>query len=154
MIAPLDTGQGCWLSTMRRYLAAMAGGNLVWEFAHMPLYTLWETGSPGEIVFAAIHCTGGDVLIASSALLAALVLFGRSPWPEAGYRRVGLATIAFGLGYAVLSEWLNIEVRETWAYRDLMPVIPVIGTGLSPVAQWIVVPTLALGWTAPRKRET
>ena len=30
----------------------------------MPLYTLWSTDTVGEIVFAAVHCTGGDILIA------------------------------------------------------------------------------------------
>ena len=57
-----------WLNALRRYLIAMAIGNLIWEFAHMPLYTLWETGTPREIAFSALHCTGGDVLIATSAL--------------------------------------------------------------------------------------
>ena len=28
-----------WLNVLRRYFIAMALGNLVWEFAHMPLYT-------------------------------------------------------------------------------------------------------------------
>lgn len=140
-----------WLNALRRYLIAMAVGNLIWEFAHMPLYTLWETGTPREIAFAALHCTGGDVLIAASALLAALIVFGSSQWPEANYRLVGLATVLTGLGYTVVSEWLNIEVREAWAYSDLMPVIPVIGAGLSPIAQWIVLPIFALRWAVPRK---
>jgi hypothetical protein len=143
-----------WLNVLRRYLVAIAVGNLIWEFAHMPLYTLWETGSWGEIVFAAIHCTGGDILIAMSALLAALFLFGSGQWPETGYRIVGIATTLIGIGYTVFSEWLNIEVREAWAYRDLMPVIPVIDAGLSPIAQWIVLPIIAFWWVAPRKRST
>jgi len=140
-----------WLNVLRRYLAAMALGNLIWEFAQIPLYTLWETGSPSEIVFAVLHCTGGDILIATSALLAALFLLGSSQWPEAGYRRVGLATVLIGLGYTVFSEWLNIEVRKAWAYRDLMPVIPVINAGLSPIAQWIVLPVIAFWWAGSRK---
>lgn len=150
-LASTDEDHNNWLSTMRRYLGAMAVGSLIWEFAHMPLYTLWETGSRGEIVFAAVHCTGGDILIATSALLAALLLLGSRQWPEAGYRRVVLAAVLIGLGYTMFSEWLNIEVREAWAYRDLMPVIPVVGAGLSPAAQWIVLPILAFWWAAPRK---
>jgi hypothetical protein len=85
MVTPNIPGAGRWHSTMRRYLAVMVLGNLVWEFAHLPLYTLWETGSPGEIVFAAIHCTGGDILIALSALTAALFVFGTDQWPRRGY---------------------------------------------------------------------
>jgi hypothetical protein len=56
-----------------------------------------------------------------------------------------LAT-GFGLGYTIFSEWLNIVVRKSWAYSDLMPVIPVIDAGLSPVAQWIVLPLAGFWW--------
>jgi hypothetical protein len=105
----------------------------------------------GEIAFAALHCTGGDILIAISALVAALVLFGTGQWPERGYPGVAAATIAIGVGYTILSEWLNIEVREAWAYRDLMPVIPVVEVGLTPIAQWIVLPSLAFWWAGNLK---
>ena len=44
----------------------------------------------------------------------------------------------------MFSEWLNVVVRQTWAYSDLMPIVPVIGTGLSPLLQWMAVPLLAL----------
>ncbi len=142
---------GAWLTVLRRYLAVMALGNLAWEFAHMPLYTLWETGTAGEIVFAAVHCTGGDILIALSALVAALLVVGTGRWPHEGYRRVAAAAIVIGVGYTVFSEWLNIEIRQSWAYRDLMPIIPVINAGLSPVAQWLVLPAAAFWWAARSK---
>lgn len=145
-MSTLNNGQGAWLSFLRRYIALMALGNLVWEFAHMPLYTLWETGTPREIVFAALHCTGGDMLIALAALVAALILFGSSRWPLQTYGRVAIATITIGLAYTLFSEWLNIEIRAAWAYRDLMPVIPFVDAGLSPVTQWIVLPGLTFWW--------
>jgi hypothetical protein len=44
-------------------------------------------------------------------------------------------------------EWLNVSVRGSWSYSALMPVIPIIGTGLSALMQWIVVPLLAF-WVA------
>jgi hypothetical protein len=135
-------GSGEWLSALRRYIAFIAVANLIWEFAHMPLYALWETGSAGEIVFAAVHCTGGDILIALSAVMLALFFVGSPAWPAVRKGRVVMLTVAFGLGYTVFSEWLNIEVRQVWAYRDLMPVIPVIDAGLSPVLQWIAIPLI------------
>ena len=141
-----------WLVVLRRYFTVFAPASLAWEFAHMPLYTLWDTATPAEIIFAAVHCTGGDILIGLSGLMAALFVSAASRWPDEGYRRTALVAIALGLGYTFFSEWLNIEVREAWAYRDLMPIIPVIGTGLSPVVQWILVPTFAFWWAAPRKR--
>jgi hypothetical protein len=141
---------GAWLPTLRRYIAFVAVANLIWEFAHLPLYTLWETGTAGELAFAAVHCTGGDVLIALSSVMLALFLAGTPGWPAVGRGRVLLLTVLFGLAYTVFSEWLNIEVREAWAYRDLMPIVPLLDAGLSPVLQWIVIPLAAFRWAVPR----
>ena len=93
---------------------------------------------------------GGDVLIALSAIVLALLLFGNSEWPRLGAGRVLLAVLAFGIGYAIFSEWLNIEVRQAWAYRDIMPVIPAIDAGLSPFLQWLVIPTAGYLWAIRR----
>jgi hypothetical protein len=85
------------------------------------------------------------VLIALSALAAALVLAGDLRWPAGSFRGVAALTIAFGLAYAVYSEWINVSVRGNWSYSPRMPTVPPLGTGLSPILQWLVVPTLALG---------
>lgn len=144
-------------SAIGRYLVVLAVGSLAWEFAQMPLYTLWSTGSMREIVFAAVHCTGGDVLIGGTALFGAVLLFGTVALPRLGFSVVGIATVAAGLGYTVYSEHLN-TARNAWAYSSLMPVLPGLDIGLAPLAQWIVVPFLALAaarlpW-ASRKRTT
>jgi hypothetical protein len=135
-----------WLGALRRYIAVSAATNLAWEFAQMPLYTLWQTGTTREIAFAALHCTGGDIVIATLSLVLALALAGSPRWPDEAHVRVVVLTLACGLAYTAFSEWLNIEIRRSWAYRDIMPVLPVLGTGLSPLAQWIVVPLAALWW--------
>lgn len=135
-----------WLRVLRRYMAFVALANLAWEFAHLPLYTIWDTGAPLELAFAAVHCTGGDILIALSSVMLALFLVGQAGWPVRGHRKIVTLTIAFGLAYTVFSEWLNIEIREAWSYRDLMPVVPVIDAGLSPLLQWVVIPLAAFWW--------
>lgn len=126
-----------------RYLALLAILNLGWEFAQMPLYTIGQSGSPREIVVAALHCTVGDVMIGGLALLAALVASAPANWPEQGHRRVLATALTIGLGYTVLSEWLNVDVWGSWAYAEAMPVLPGIGTGLAPVLQWLILPPLA-----------
>ena len=65
----------------------------------------------------------------------ALDFVGELSWPARAHRRVAALTIGFGAGYTVFSEWLNTVVRKSWAYSDLMPAVPVIGTGLSPLLQ-------------------
>ncbi|MSQ72711.1 MAG: hypothetical protein EXR27_15690 [Betaproteobacteria bacterium] len=49
--------------------------------------------------------------------------------------------------YTVFSEWLNTSVLGAWTYSSLMPVIPLLGTGLSPFMQWLLVLPVAL-WLA------
>jgi hypothetical protein len=83
-------------------------------------------------------------MIAALALLAALVLVGSNAWPLEKARVVFVLAVAFGFAYTIYSEWLNTTVRQSWAYSPLMPVLPVIGTGLSPLLQWVVVPSFAL----------
>lgn len=140
---PRDSGSD-WLRALRTYLAVTAGVNLLWEFAQLPLYTIWRTGDAREIGFAVLHCTGGDVLIALSVLVIALVVVGRPDWPFGRFVAVATLTVGLGIGYTIFSEWLNIVVRKSWAYSELMPIVPLVGTGLSPILQWVVIPTAAL----------
>jgi hypothetical protein len=133
-----------WLSALRRYLVVTSGGHLLWESLHVPLYTIWYEGTATAIAFAVLHCTGGDLLIATSSLALALVLAGSNSWPVERFRAVACLTVAFGLGYTVHSEWLNVTVRGSWAYSPRMPTLPPLGTGVSPALQWIVIPFAAL----------
>jgi hypothetical protein len=125
------------------YLAVSVGLHLVWEVVQLPLYTIWRTGTTREIGFALVHCTGGDLLIATLSLGGALLFFGNNRWPIERRKQVFLATLTFGLAYTVFSEWLNTAVRQSWAYSDLMPTLPMLGTGVSPLLQWLVVPAMA-----------
>jgi len=126
-------------------------GHFFWEAAQLPLYTLWRTGTPHEIAFALIHCTGGDILITTVTLSAAVALAQYLRWPAFGWRMV-FTTIVLGAGYTIFSEWLNVEIRRSWSYTAAMPVVPFIGTGLTPLLQWLIVTTLALTVTGYRYR--
>ena len=59
-------------------------------------------------------------------------------------------TLAIGIAYTVYSEHLSINVRRSWAYSDLMPRLRLLGTGLSPIVQWFVVPAAVLVWARRR----
>lgn len=60
-----------------RYLVAMMIGNVVWEMLQLPLYTLWQTATAGYLTFVVLHCSLGDLIIASSALLGAVIIGGQ-----------------------------------------------------------------------------
>jgi hypothetical protein len=126
-------------------------GHFFWEALQLPLYTLWRTGTPREIAFALIHCSGGDILITAVTLAAAATLARHFCWRPFGWRMV-LTAIVFGAAYTIFSEWLNVEIRRSWSYTAAMPVLPFLGTGLTPLLQWLVVPTLALAIVGCRYR--
>nr|WP_281721375.1 hypothetical protein [Nitrosomonas nitrosa] len=132
-----------WLAALRSYLLFVIPANLIWEIAHLPLYTIWLEPLSSK-AFAVFHCTLGDALIAIATLVLAIVAFGSSAWPldKRSFRTVAVATIVAAVGYTTFSEWLNVSVRRGWAYSELMPTIPWIGTGVSPLLQWIVLPAI------------
>ena len=132
-----------WLDAIRVYIAGSALLHLTWEILQLPLYTIAKSGSWGEIAFAVVHCTAGDVMIAALTLLTGLIVIGGSAWPSSGRVPVAVAAMALGAGYTIYSEWVNTVVRKSWAYSELMPVLPWLGTGLAPLLQWLVVPSMA-----------
>lgn len=79
-----------------------------------------------------------------------------SPWPRRSVfqdatpkSRAAFVDAAAGISNTDFSEWLNIVIRAAWAYLDIMPMVPVVDAGLTPLLQWIVVPSLAY-WAAIR----
>lgn len=51
----LPRHQDLWLPTLRRFLLFVAGANLVWETLHLPLYTIWQQGTVGELATGPIR---------------------------------------------------------------------------------------------------
>lgn len=126
-----------------RYLIVAIVANLFWEAAQLPLYTIWRTASLGERVFAVAHCTAGDLMILATTVLATLLLVGGQEFPRRRYARVILAATVLGVAYTMFSEWVNVEIRRSWAYSTAMPTLPPFGTGLAPFLQWVLIPPVA-----------
>jgi hypothetical protein len=112
--------------------------NLPWEIAHVPLYSFPADAGWLVIGYDILHCTAGDVLIALCIFLLAsvglydLAWINRRPWSGA------VLAAVMGVTYTAYSEYLNVHVRQSWAYSSLMPLI--FGLGLSPLLQWLVLP--------------
>jgi hypothetical protein len=119
--------------------------NFGWELVQLPLYTIWWSEPWWRIAFALVHCTGGDLVIGTVAFVLALVVSGQvSPQDRSARRRVVVVTTVIGVSYTIFSEWLNVEVRQSWAYTESMPRLPFLGTGLTPLLQWLLLPGVAI----------
>lgn len=136
-----------WLTAIRRYVAVVTVGNVVWELLQAPLYTIWHTGSGREVAQAILHCSLGDAFIATITLVVALISVGSPAWPDQRFGRVLATIIILAAGYAIYSEYMNTVVRRSWSYTSWMPTLPWFGTGLTPLAQWLVIPSRALAWS-------
>lgn len=132
---------------LARFVPLLAAGNVLWEGLQLPFYSIWQEGSPRSRLFAIVHCTIGDLMIGTAALLASVMLFGRYGWPHFGHVRVLVAATPAGVAYTVFSEWANAQVMMNWQYAGSMSQVPPLGTGIAPILQWIVVPPLAY-WLA------
>lgn len=135
-----------WRLIVLGYAPWLAGLNLAWEAAHVRLYTLWYEAEPAYIAFSVAHCTLGDVLIGGGALFASLI--GTRAREPAGWRwgLLALFTALIGLAYTMFSEWMNVTWLRSWTYAESMPKLALTGfeVGLTPLAQWLVVPPLAV----------
>ena len=137
---------------MRGYLPWLGALNLLWEIAHLSLYTLWEESRPSFIAYAVVYCTLGDVMIGTVALMIALIATRARAMETWRWRQVALFLVIPAIGYTALSEWINTIVRGSWAYSALMPIVRLAGfeIGLSPLLQWLVIPPVALWLARPR----
>ena len=136
---------------LRAYLPRLALLNLVWEVAQLPLYAIWREARPTTIAYAVAHCTVGDVMIGTVALVAALILNRAGEYARWPVRRIAVLTAALAVSYTLLSEFLNLALGS-WAYSPWMPVLPWVGVGLAPLVQWLTVPGAALWWAGSDSR--
>ena len=98
-----------WLSALRLYLAFVVTANLIWEVLHLPLYTIWNEADRSAKLFAVLHCTGGDLLIAFSTLGFALLCFGCNAWPAKRFGAVAAVTV-IGLLSSLLEPTAGLPV--------------------------------------------
>ena len=115
--------------------------NLVWESAHVPLYTISRDPEFARIAVAVLHCTAGDGLIALASYVIAGAVLRDANWtlsrPGAGAAITALLAVTF----TIYSEWRNVYEIGAWAYLPDMPLV--FGIGLTPLLQWVVIPPAA-----------
>lgn len=63
-------------------------------------------------------------------------------------RQIGLYLV-IGIVITAIAEFINISVLHRWEYGPAM--LRLLGFGVTPLAQWIIVPVLIL-WLARRVR--
>jgi hypothetical protein len=124
--------------------------NLAWEVWQVPFFRGMADQPHWLGVKACTLATFGDAGIALAAFwITAFFARTRSWIMQPG--RSDIATfIGLGLAATITLETLAIGMFNRWDYSDAMPRLPVMGTGLLPLLQWLAVPLLVL-WFVRRQ---
>lgn len=121
--------------------------NFVWEMWVVPSYADMDEALHWDAVWLCTQATLGDVFILLTAFWTASAIVHTRAW-VLGHRTLPFVIyLGMGLAVTVVFEYLATEVWNRWAYADHAPVLPVLGTGIVPLLQWLLLPPLAISLT-------
>ena len=95
------------------------------------------------VVWALLHCSLGDVLIALAMFALAGIVLWRADWPASRPWTGGVIVAIGAMAFTAWSEWYNVYRAGNWGYTASMPMI--FGIGLSPLLQWLILPPAMVG---------
>ena len=119
-------------------------GHFAWEILQAPLFANLDETEHFIGIAICLKATFGDLGIALAAFWSAALIGGDRKWFMSRHTPALTAFFATGLLATIGLEYLHTEVTGRWVYDGFMPLLPVLGTGLSPILQWILVPMLVL----------
>jgi hypothetical protein len=120
--------------------------NWIWEATHAAAYV----ESTGPFLYRLRHClpmAGTDAVWTLTLWAFVSALW----WGADGHVRSRVALAALGATTAIAVEWAALA-EGRWTYNALMPIVPIVGVGLWPVAQMAILPVITV-WLA-RARPT
>lgn len=98
--------------------------NVVWENLHVFLYDNYKGGAITEFI-----------LLRASLFDAFLITIILLPFLYFSFFKTKIWLIfLIGICIAIINEWYGLSTAR-WMYNDLMPIIPIIKTGLTPTIQ-------------------
>ncbi len=117
---------------------------LLWEVAQFPLYTVWHEGDWNYILYGLAHCTLGDLIILLVAYWVVALLNRDRNWHLNTVLPNGVLFMVLVVVYTIYSEIMNVNIKGTWDYTELMPIVPVVEIGAMPFLQWVLIPPVLL----------
>jgi hypothetical protein len=113
--------------------------NLIWELLHIPLYE--SSVLPNNHMILCMLASLADVIMVLVLYFGSAIVYKDPLWVKTLSRTRVLITMMVGGMGAILSETRHIAAGN-WAYAGSMPILPIVGVGLTPVLQFIIMPAL------------
>lgn len=99
--------------------------NLIWENLHAFLYLNYKGGEITQFILVRASLFDAFLITIISLPFIYFSLLKNKYW----------LIIFIGIIIAILNEWYGLGTGR-WVYNDLMPILPIIKTGLSPTLQF------------------
>jgi len=116
--------------------------NFVWEMLQMPLFSFSPDASLAQINLACIQASAGDAVM----IVISFWIVAASRRDRGWILRPSLGSMALfllpGIIMTIAFEALATGPLDRWTYAAAMPTLPGLGTGLAPLAQWLILPPI------------
>jgi hypothetical protein len=124
--------------------------NFVWEFWQTPFYREMPTAPHWEAVKFCTWATLGDATIMLVAFGAVAAATRSRTWILEPTALQVIGFVVIGILITVVVEWIGTEIVHRWSYAERMPTLPLLGTGIVPLIQWMLLPPLVV-WFVRRQ---
>ena len=124
--------------------------HFMWEMLQVPLYAQLPGATHWDGIRTCLRATFGDAAIALAAYWCAAAAGRSRQWFRRPGRGAFWTYLAVGLVATVVLERLATGSAQRWAYAPAMPMVPLLGVGLAPIMQWLVLPPMLL-WITRRQ---
>lgn len=121
--------------------------HFVWEFVQVPTYSGMADMNHWDGTKLCLSATVGDVGFALTAFWVTSLAARRRDWISQAKSWQVVLFVAVGVALTVGFEFYYTEISKRWTYSELMPLVPPLGTGLSPLVQWLLIPPVVLWFT-------
>ena len=116
--------------------------NFVWEFWQVPFYQGISSDPHWQATKVCSLAAIGDAAITLLAFWVVAVVARTREWVLRPFPMHVVIFAVAGMAVTVVGEWVATEQLHWWAYADRMPTLPLLGTGLLPLLQWVILPPL------------
>lgn len=124
--------------------------NFIWEMWQIPFFVDIPSGTHWAGVVACTQATFGDAAISIVAFWCVAALARSRRWIyKPSSLQIG-SFIMVGVVITIVFEAIATVFLDRWSYSSSMPTIPILGTGLFPLLQWIFLPPLTI-WFVRRQ---
>jgi hypothetical protein len=124
--------------------------NLPWELWQIPLFKNMPSLAHWDGVIQCTRAALGDAVIALLAFWLVAAATRRRKWIRRPSGTTLAAFVAIGLIVTIALEYWATQIGGRWEYAEQMPRLPLLGTGLAPLLQWVLIPPLVV-WLVRRQ---